>query len=92
MPPTRCCSSRGWCRRSSTTEPGSDLWRERLAFRDRLRCDPDLAAEYQQLKHNLSRRFPADGAAYAAGKRDFVARVLARSGIFLTGRPARSTD
>jgi GrpB-like predicted nucleotidyltransferase (UPF0157 family) len=29
------------------TEPGSDLWRERLAFRDALRSDPTLAAEYE---------------------------------------------
>ena len=71
------------------TEPGSALWRERLTFRDRLRSDPRLAAEYQQLKQDLSQRFPTDGTAYAAGKRNFVARVLARSGITLTfNRPA----
>lgn len=69
------------------TEPGSDLWRERLAFRDWLRSDPGLAAEYQQLKRDLSQRFPDDGPSYAAGKREFVARVLARSGIAL--RPDR---
>jgi GrpB-like predicted nucleotidyltransferase (UPF0157 family) len=28
------------------TEPGSDIWRERLAFRDALRADSALAAEY----------------------------------------------
>jgi len=27
------------------TEPGSDIWRERLAFRDALRADSALAAE-----------------------------------------------
>lgn len=37
------------------TEPGSDLWRERLAFRDALRTDPDLARQYQELKQRLAR-------------------------------------
>jgi GrpB-like predicted nucleotidyltransferase (UPF0157 family) len=32
------------------TEPGSALWRERLAFRDALRADPALAGEYQEWK------------------------------------------
>lgn len=32
------------------TEPGSDIWRERLAFRDALRNNPVLAAEYEALK------------------------------------------
>jgi len=35
------------------TEPGSDLWRERLTFRDTLRSDPALIAQYQQLKYDL---------------------------------------
>jgi GrpB-like predicted nucleotidyltransferase (UPF0157 family) len=65
------------------TEPGSDLWRERLAFRDTLRSEPSLAAEYQHLKDDLAWRFPNDGASYVAGKREFVAMVLARSGISL---------
>lgn len=67
------------------TEPGSDLWRERLAFRDALRNDPDLAAEYQALKHRLAREHGADVAAYTHGKRAFVVRVLAAAGV----RPGR---
>lgn len=62
------------------TEPGSDLWRERLAFRDALRADPALAAEYEALKLRLAREHNEDAAAYTAGKRAFVARVLAGSG------------
>ena len=60
------------------TEPGSDLWIERLAFRDALRADPGLAAEYEALKLGL-----ASGAAagYTVAKRPFVARVLAAAGI-----------
>ena len=32
------------------TVPGSDLWRERLAFRDALRADPGLVREYSDWK------------------------------------------
>ena len=63
------------------TEPGSDLWRERLAFRNALRCDPTLVTDYATLKVRLARQHADDLAAYTAGKRAFVARVLARSGI-----------
>ena len=63
------------------TEPGSDLWMERLAFRDTLRKDPQLLAEYQELKVRLGREHPDDIAGYTAGKRRFVTRVLALSGL-----------
>jgi GrpB-like predicted nucleotidyltransferase (UPF0157 family) len=62
------------------TEPGSDLWRERLAFRDALRDDPVLAAEYEELKLRLAREHD-DAGAYTKAKRAFVAAVLAESGI-----------
>jgi len=58
------------------TEPGSDLWRERIAFRDELRNNPALAAEYEALKLSLAERHPNDLAAYVGGKRAFVAGVL----------------
>ncbi|MDX6199468.1 MAG: hypothetical protein QOJ79_2619 [Actinomycetota bacterium] len=64
------------------TRPDSDLWRERLAFRDALRGDPQLRAEYEALKRALA----SDGAAvddYASGKRPFVTAVLERRGIYL---------
>jgi GrpB-like predicted nucleotidyltransferase (UPF0157 family) len=63
------------------TEEGSDLWRERLAFRDALRADPELAAEYEALKLRLAEEFCDDGLAYVAGKRAFVTRVLASVGL-----------
>jgi GrpB-like predicted nucleotidyltransferase (UPF0157 family) len=63
------------------TEPGSDLWRERLAFRDALRVDPSLAGRYEALKLRLAREHPRDPGAYTAGKRAFVAQVLAGFGI-----------
>jgi GrpB-like predicted nucleotidyltransferase (UPF0157 family) len=65
------------------TEPGSDLWQERFAFRDALRADPEPRAEYQQLKQELAAAYPDDGPAYTAGKRELVARVLATAGIQL---------
>jgi GrpB-like predicted nucleotidyltransferase (UPF0157 family) len=55
----------------------SPLWRERLAFRDRLRADGALAAEYAALKMSLARRFRHDREAYTDAKGPFVARVLA---------------
>jgi GrpB-like predicted nucleotidyltransferase (UPF0157 family) len=62
------------------TERGSDIWRERLAFRDALRDDPGLAAEYRDWKsrHACDAGAPS---AYAERKTAFVARVLARAGI-----------
>jgi GrpB-like predicted nucleotidyltransferase (UPF0157 family) len=65
------------------TQPGSDLWLERLAFRDALRADPGLAAEYQALKLRLAEDDLKGGTSYTAGKRPFVARVLASAGIRL---------
>jgi GrpB-like predicted nucleotidyltransferase (UPF0157 family) len=61
------------------TEPGSDLWLERLAFRDALRASPELAAEYAELK----RRLASNPTTYTLSKRPFVARVLADAGIIL---------
>jgi GrpB-like predicted nucleotidyltransferase (UPF0157 family) len=63
------------------TEPGSDLWRERLVFRDALRDDPELAAGYERLKRQLARDHADEGSAYGQGKRPFVADVLARFGL-----------
>ena len=62
-----------------------ELWRERLAFRDALRDDPGLAAEYEALKESLASEQP-DLAAYTQGKREFVSRVLARHGLPLRPR------
>ena len=68
------------------TEPGSNLWRERLAFRDALRDDPALAAEYEALKLRLAKQHRHDVAAYTGEKRAFVARVLAGAGIRLRAK------
>jgi GrpB-like predicted nucleotidyltransferase (UPF0157 family) len=68
------------------TEPESDLWRERIAFRDALLADASLADEYETLKQLLAARQGDDTAAYTAGKREFVARVLQQAGLELGRR------
>ena len=57
----------------------SPLWLERLAFRDRLRSDRDLASEYSELKRALAAKFKLDREAYTDAKTPFVQRVLAQS-------------
>jgi GrpB-like predicted nucleotidyltransferase (UPF0157 family) len=49
---------------------------EELAFRDRLRADPETAAAYAALKRELAARFPEDREAYTDAKSGFVRRVL----------------
>lgn len=70
------------------TEVGSALWRERLAFRDALRADPALAAEYAELKKRLADQCE-DGADYSARKRGFVERVLVSAGVTPAPRQRR---
>ncbi len=59
---------------------GSALWYQRLAFRDALRADRDLATEYAKLKQDLASTFEFDREAYTEGKSAFIGRVLARAG------------
>ena len=68
------------------TVPGSNLWRERLAFRDALRADPSLATAYEALKLQLVTEHPEDIVAYTRGKTAFIASVLADAGIELRPR------
>ncbi len=73
------------------TEAGSDLCRERLAFRDALRAEPALAAEYEEWKLRHATGSAGRGGSYTADKRPFVARVLAEAGIELKPDGARLT-
>jgi GrpB-like predicted nucleotidyltransferase (UPF0157 family) len=70
------------------TQPGSDLWRERLAFRDALRESRELRNEYADWKRKHSAHEPRAGP-YTASKWPFVARVLADAGIALKPDAAR---
>ena len=74
------------------TEPGSDLWHERLAFRDALRADPSLTAEYEALKLRLAQEHPADPRAYTNAKRAFVHRVLVDAGVAFGWRDEFSSE
>lgn len=55
---------------------GHPRWTAQLNFRDALRADPALAAEYAALKRELTRT-ERDREAYTQGKSEFVQRVLA---------------
>jgi len=55
----------------------SEELRAQLAFRDRLRSDPDLAAAYVALKRDLADRYREDRPAYTEAKTDFVTKASA---------------
>lgn len=57
----------------------SALWTAQIAFRDRLRGDPDIAAHYSELKRSLAASFEHDRERYTAGKTEFVTRVVSES-------------
>jgi GrpB-like predicted nucleotidyltransferase (UPF0157 family) len=54
----------------------SQLWQERLAFRDSLRKSSSLAQQYERLKLELAARYPLDREAYTEAKAPFIASVL----------------
>lgn len=53
-------------------EVSDPQWSRYLAFRDGLRADPALAAEYAELKKRLATEHADDRAAYTEAKFDFV--------------------
>jgi GrpB-like predicted nucleotidyltransferase (UPF0157 family) len=69
----------------SLAEPGSRFWRQHLLFRDVMRANPALAAEYARLKHDLAARHPTDRLAYGAGKKAFIDAAVARAEKGLAG-------
>ena len=58
--------------------PGSQAWREELAFRDALRAEPETARAYEELKRRLADEHMHDREAYTVAKTEFVESVLAR--------------
>jgi GrpB-like predicted nucleotidyltransferase (UPF0157 family) len=56
----------------------SALWRDNLVFRNALRRDSQLAADYGQLKLELARQFQHDREAYTQAKSSFVCQVVSR--------------
>ena len=73
---TPCASSR--THHLHLVVPGSQAWREELAFRDALRAEPDTAAAYEELKRRLADEHLHDREAYTVAKTEFVEAVLAR--------------
>ena len=59
---------------------GSRLWKERLAFRDALRADESLRAEYQDLKVALAAKYRHDRDGYTDAKAPFINRILKGAG------------
>ena len=55
---------------------GSELWRDRISFRDLLRINPDIAAEYLRLKRRLAAEYPNDRERYTREKTPFIEKVL----------------
>jgi GrpB-like predicted nucleotidyltransferase (UPF0157 family) len=54
----------------------SDLWHERIAFREALRSQPALAQEYERLKLELATKHRYDREAYTDAKWPFIEQVL----------------
>jgi GrpB-like predicted nucleotidyltransferase (UPF0157 family) len=52
-------------------------WDRMLHFRNALRRDATLAAEYGELKRQMAARYPNDRSAYTDAKAELVERVLA---------------
>jgi len=50
----------------------ADVWRDRLAFRDRLRADAEAAARYEGVKAALATQHRDDREAYTAAKAEFM--------------------
>jgi GrpB-like predicted nucleotidyltransferase (UPF0157 family) len=59
-------------------EHGGELWRNVLVFRDALRANPRLAAEYAAIKQQAVEQAPVNRARYNDLKGPFIAAVLAQ--------------
>lgn len=53
-------------------------WRNYIAFRDCLRRDAKIRAEYARLKKDLAAKFPRDRLSYTNGKEQLIRNVLAK--------------
>jgi GrpB-like predicted nucleotidyltransferase (UPF0157 family) len=52
--------------------PDSPRWNQQIAFRDALRADPSLIADYATLKRTLAAKHTDNREAYTAAKSDFI--------------------
>jgi GrpB-like predicted nucleotidyltransferase (UPF0157 family) len=58
--------------------PDTEHWRRHLAFRDRLRADPELRGQYAELKRRLAAAHTGDREAYTQAKSGFIDQALGR--------------
>jgi len=64
----------------SVTEIESDFYSEKIAFRDHLRENPELAERYASVKKRLAEKYPEGRDRYTAEKGEFIRGVLDRAG------------
>ncbi len=57
----------------------SALWHERIKFREILRSNPAIAAQYATLKRELAAAYPDDREAYTQQKWPFIQQILQRA-------------
>jgi GrpB-like predicted nucleotidyltransferase (UPF0157 family)/predicted RNA-binding protein associated with RNAse of E/G family len=58
---------------------GTDFWKRHLMFRDYLRCHPDVAKQYGELKRKLAEKHALDREAYTEAKTSFIESVLTQA-------------
>jgi GrpB-like predicted nucleotidyltransferase (UPF0157 family) len=54
----------------------SDLWKQRIKFRDILRADSKVASKYVELKKALAKHYKEDRETYTKSKTNFIQNVL----------------
>ena len=72
-------------------EYGGELWRNALVFRNALRANPQLAADYAAIKQQAVEQAPVNRARYTELKGPFIAAVLAQQ-VGLAARHRPDTD
>jgi len=60
----------------SLTQYKSEFWDNHLLFRNYLSLNPEVAKEYEILKHKLAKSFSDDTIRYTNGKNEFIERIL----------------
>jgi GrpB-like predicted nucleotidyltransferase (UPF0157 family) len=73
-------------------EPTHRQWRDVLLFRDQLRLQPELAAEYERIKRLAAQAHADDREAYTAAKSAFVHEVIRPDANRSAQRPISPQD
>jgi len=67
-------------------QTGSPQIARHLAFRDYLRAHPEVARDYETLKHRLAAAFPNDIGSYTDGKDSFIHDIDSRAAAWTERR------